>query len=478
MHDAGLLVLTSLLPMAVGVLAFLLPSSARVLALPGWLLTTASIAVPAARYSGPLHYVLGAWPASLGITLAADGLTLAFMLMAAAVFGAVLAYAAAYYAADSGEARYFPPLAWLLWSALNAVFMAGDLFNLFVALELLGLCAVGLAALNGRGAALAASLRYLLAILGASNLFLLAVTLLYASTGVLTLEGIATRLAAGPAAALAGALLLVSLALKTALLPLHFWLPPAHAGATTPVSALLSALVIKASFLALLRLVQVLGPAVNVTAAGSLLAVLGAIAVLWGSAAALAQDRLKMMVAYSTVAQVGYLFIALGWVAQGSPAAAMAVQAAVLHTIAHGLAKAAMFLSAGSLIRAAGRDDLAAARGAAATQPLLIFAFGLAAMSLVGLPPSMGFAAKWQLLRVSFATGDWWLTVVVLVGSLLAAAYALRLLALAFAQTQRAATTALRPGLRLVPFAVALAAAVGGLFSAPLLSQLGLAAPP
>jgi formate hydrogenlyase subunit 3/multisubunit Na+/H+ antiporter MnhD subunit len=468
MTDPGaLLALGVLGPMAFGALSLLAPGAGRRLTLPAWLLVTALVALPAALYRTPIGYPLGAWSAPLGIPLVADGIALLMLLLTAAVFGAVFLYAHAWFTPQSREDRLFRPLAWLLWSALNATFLSGDLFNQFVTLELLSLCAVGLAALGGTRGALGPALRYLLAVLAGSNLFLLGVGLLYATTGVLALDEIAARLAPGPPTTMAIALLNTALVLKTALLPLHFWLPPAHAGAPAPVSALLSALVIKASFLVLLRIGLALEPAVDADMVRTLLAGAGAGAVLWGSAAALVQERVKMVVAYSTVAQVGYLFIALRWLSADTPVATLALEAIVFQVLAHALAKAALFLGAGALLKASGGDRIDTLRGMATREPLLVFSVALAGASLVGLPPSLGFAAKWQLLQAALQAGDRVLALVILAGSLMAAGYVYRLLRPTLADSVPSLSGGtLGAGMRLAPFILALLAVGGGLAAA------------
>jgi multicomponent Na+:H+ antiporter subunit D len=465
-----------LVPLLLGALSFVLPRAARGLALAGALLMAGLVLPAVSVATGPIAYELGGWPPPLGIALVADGISFAFLALTVLVFGGVMLYALAWFEPDGHTGRHFWPLAWLLWAALNASFVASDLFNLFVSLELLSLTAVALAALEAQRAALAAALRYLLAVLAASNLFLLAVALLYGATGVLSLDQMGARLEPGHTASLALALLVVALALKTALLPLHFWLPPAHGSAAPPVSALLSALVIKASLVALLRVWMALAPEAQAGAASLLLAALGAAAILWGSIAALQQQRLKLVIAYSTVAQIGYLFVAFGWLLGVSPVGRLALEGLVLQGVAHGLAKSAMFLAAGGLVLAAGRDDLAGLRGAAARQPRLVFALGLAGASLVGLPPTLGFAGKWQLLGAALAAGHWVLFGVLLAGSLLAAAYVFRVLRLTFMPLpEDAPPQPPQPAaLDLVPLLLALAAALGGLGSAALLDRLDL----
>ena len=166
---------------------------------------------------------------------------------------AVSVYASGYFS-DDRQRRYFWPLWLLLWSGLNALFLSADIFNIYVTLELIGLAAVALAALPGMAASLNAAMRYLLVSLLGSLVYLLGVALLYANYQLLDLIALGETVAPGMLTWLAMGMMTVGLMLKTALFPLHFWLPPAHANAPAPVSALLSALVVKASFYLLLRL--------------------------------------------------------------------------------------------------------------------------------------------------------------------------------------------------------------------------------
>jgi formate hydrogenlyase subunit 3/multisubunit Na+/H+ antiporter MnhD subunit len=158
---------------------------------------------------------------------------------------------------------------------------------------------------------------------------------------------------------------------------------------------------------------------------------LGAGAIVWGSCQALVQARLKLLVAYSTVAQLGYLFLIfpLGAVGDGGFAAWAGV---LLLLVSHAFAKAAMFLVSGNVLRAAGHDRIGDLAGLTRTLPVSMFALGLAGISLVGLPPSGGFAGKWLLLNASLVQGQWWWAAVILGGSLLAGAYVLRPLTGAF----------------------------------------------
>ena len=223
---------------------------------------------------------------------------------------------------------------------------------------------------------------------------------------------------------------------KAALYPFHLWLPPAHAGAPAPASAILSGLVVKAPFFLTLRLWFDVMPGIPERAAAQLLGVLGAAAIILGSVVALRQARLKLLIAYSTVAQIGYLFLIFPLALHpetGHPWSTAAWTGGILQAVSHAFAKAAMFMAAGLIAEALGHDRIAGLAGVGRVLPLTVFAFALGGMSLMGLPPSGGFVAKALLLTAAIAEGQWWWTLVVLVGGLLAGGYVFLVLARAIA---------------------------------------------
>jgi formate hydrogenlyase subunit 3/multisubunit Na+/H+ antiporter MnhD subunit len=219
--------------------------------------------------------------------------------------------------------------------------------------------------------------------------------------------------------------------MKAALFPMHFWLPPAHANAPSPVSALLSALVVKGSFYILLRLWFEAFTPLATPATASILGWLGVAAIVWGSIQALRQPRLKLLVAYSTVAQLGYLFLVFP-LASSEASGFTAWSGCLLFLGAHACAKTAMFLTAGNILHAAGHDRIRDLDGITHVLPVSVFAFALSGISLVGLPPSGGFVGKWMLLDAGVSEGKWIWVTAILVGSLLAAAYIMRVLTHAF----------------------------------------------
>ena len=282
--------------------------------LPLGLAIAASILVTLLRAGGPLVYLLGGWPPPLGIVLRADSLSAVMLVTTAVVLGAVGVFAHAEFATPPGTQEARAPFAfWLLllavWAGLDTVFLAGDLFTLYVALELMTFAAVPLVCLDGRADTLAAALRYALFALIGSVLYLVGTVLLYGAHGVLDLVLLSRQIQPGPTTLVAAGLMTVGLLAKTALFPLHLWLPPAHAGAPAPASAVLSALVVKGSFFIVVRLWLGVMPGLPGFSAAQLLAALGAAAIVVGSVVALRQERLKLLIAYSTLAQIGYLFL-------------------------------------------------------------------------------------------------------------------------------------------------------------------------
>ncbi len=441
----GLLLALSVVVPVIGILALWLvrPRAVEWVALAALAgnLCIAAAALVAVRSSGTsLVYLVGGWLPPLGLALRADGIAVTLMAMTGLVVAATALYARGQFGfVASGPERRRPMVFWTMLlaitSALNLIFVGEDLFNLYVALELLTFAAVPLVSLDGSRATLAAALRYLVFALAGSVLYLLGVAVIYGAYGTLDLALLAGVRGADGALLLAIALMTAGLIAKTALFPLHLWLPPAHAGAPAAASAVLSALVVKGSFFLILRLwFDLLPPGLGTIGANGL-GMLGGGAVIVGSVLALRQARLKLLVAYSTVAQIGYLFLVFP-LATGSeassPFASLAWTGGVLQLLAHAFAKAAMFMAAGLVYEAIGHDRIAGFKGLGRVAPITVLTMTLAAISLVGLPPSGGFSAKWLMLNAALGEGAWWWAVIILAGGLLAAGYVFRILVPAF----------------------------------------------
>ncbi len=427
-----------IVPLTAGLLCFLFQRKTFAIALSAVLvnLLAACFLIGQLLTCGPMRYSMGGWQAPLGITLRTDGPAVLMLLMTGVTGFAITLYARGYFSFridDPGgtdrhqqQQRYFWPLWLLLLAGLNGLFLSNDIFNLYITLEIIGISAASLAALSGKPAARLASFRYLLSSLLGSLTFLLGIVFLYKSCGLLDLDLLRNLTENGPGVRAALALMSVGLLLKTALVPMHFWLPPAHANALAPVSAILSALVIKGSFYLLFRLwFEVFASSIT-TEALNVMGGLGAGAILWGAIQAMRQHRLKLMVAYSTVSQLGYLFVAFPLSRAADNAQVWSI--VIFMAMAHACAKSAMFMSAGTIFLHFGHDRIQDLTGVRASLPITVLAYGIAGVTLMGLPPSGAFIAKWLLLSWALASCQWWWVLVIIAGSAMAMIYVFRVI--------------------------------------------------
>lgn len=373
----------------------------------------------------PLYQWVGGWVAPLGIGLRLDGLSGFFLLMTGMVSFFVALYSFSFFKVEyQKQGKVFWFFFFFLWAGLNAFFLSEDLFNLYVALEVLSLTAVVLVALPGYRKAIKASLNYLFLSILASMFYLLGVAMLYANYGVLSMSLLSEKLVGTQAFAYALFPITIALAIKSALLPFHFWLPPAHSSTVAPASALLSSLVVKPPTYLMLRLwLEVLPKDKSLEYLSMVLSLMGALAILVGSYYAIRQKTIKMLLAYSTVAQMGYLFLMAPLYYHGENFKEAILQAFALQVFSHALAKASMFLSSGNAIYVAKRDELSYMPGFAHSHPFTFFALFFSGATLIGLPLSAGFVAKFLFLELSIRLGYFLQGGIMLLGSLLASLY-------------------------------------------------------
>lgn len=270
------------------------------------------------------------------------------------------------------------------------------------------------------------------------------------------------------------ALMLGGLMLKAAVFPLHGWLPVAHSHAWAPVSAIHAALVVKGSFFVMVRLWTSFSP--DSAALSQVMGMAGAAAVLWGGIMALGRQEIKQIVAYSTMSQLGYLLLVFPLTgASGGASAQLAWQGMWLLFISHGLAKAAMFLSVGNMVLAMGRADLEGLAGVDNYLPMSLLIFGLASATVIGLPVSGGFTAKWLLLHSAILSGQWHWIAVLSAGTLLGAAYIFRIFKYALVAGRDVHDYIHLPlGKEAAAFGLAMAAVLLGLFAKWPLTWIGL----
>ncbi len=423
-----LLVLSIFIPIASVLVAFVTGGRnverITLLTLPAGLAIAVAIAAAKGQTAAPIVYLVGGWAPPLGVALRADGLSAVMLIVAAVVICAVGIYARADFRMPPGLAEARAPFAfWILllsiWSALNLIFLAGDLFTLYVGLELLTFAAVPLVCLDGRAETFQAALRYLLFALLGSVLYLAGTVLIYGAYGTLDIVLLSQRIRPEPVTIIAAALMTAGLLAKAALFPLHLWLPPAHASAPAAASAVLSALVVKGPFFIAVRLWFDVMPSFPDQTARQVLAALGAAAIVFGSILALRQTRLKLLIAYSTLAQIGYLFLMFPLASHNG----IALSGGILQAMSHATAKAAMFMAAGLIYAALGHDRIAGLSGAARSLPVTVLAFALGGVALMGVPSSGAYLAKDLLLQASDETGQWWWAAIIQAGGIFTGAY-------------------------------------------------------
>lgn len=450
--------------------------------------------------AGVPHVLRLRGPVGPEVALVADGLAMSMVVMTAVVTLAVVAFAVAEdLRGPEGRHAAYWPLLLALWGGLNLLFLAGDLLTAYLMFELIALCGALLVTLRGGRASLLAGTRYFYAELVASTTMLLGVALVWWRAGTVVFDGLGPALAGDPLGQVGLAVVTAGLLLKLPLAPLHFWLPAAHTVAPGAVSPVLSGVMVKAAFAVLVRIWFLSAPGLAPLSLVQLLGALGALAVLWGSVSALRADELKRLIAASTVAQIGLMFLLPPLVAAGS---ADGWTGGVVLAVTHALAKAAILMVAVVVNESAreawalhrvvaggrsqalpgGRLDperppLAALRGSAARRPVAVMAFGVAALSLVGLPPSGGFVAKWYLLLGSVAAGQWWWAVVVVLGTLLTVGYLMRFIRPAFAPPPEEPTARRVDARDVVALVLALTTVVVGLWPGPLVDLVGVGGP-
>jgi proton-translocating NADH-quinone oxidoreductase chain N len=333
-------------------------------------------------------------------SLRADGLAVLLGLVATGLGIAVLAYNLASMRGDRDRPLY-ATLVLLLVLGVAGLGLAGDLFNLYVFFELMALASYALVAYHReRPDAAEAGMKYLVMNGAGSLLALVGIGVVYLSTPTGSLD--LRVLAAGPmppeAAVLAAALLIAGFGVKAAVVPMHTWLPDAYTAAPTGITAMMGGVVTVSGLVAMVRAVTalpLLGGTPDVPASmGLLLGFLAILTMTVGNLTAIQQKDLKRMLAYSSVAQVGYILLGFAAGLAFGAVATIAVVGALFHVVNHALMKGGAFLAAGALERTHGTRDLAALRGAARASPWVGAAFGVFVLGLAGVPPMAGFLSK------------------------------------------------------------------------------------
>jgi multicomponent Na+:H+ antiporter subunit D len=354
---------------------------------------------------------VGGWRAPIGITLVADRLAAFMLVVALVVMLAVLVYAIGQPGAERDHVG-FHPVYLILVAGVAAAFLTGDLFNLFVAFEIMLMASYVLITLGGRPEQVRSGMSYVVIGLIASLLFLMTLAFVYAATGTLNMADLSVKIATLPSGVRSGLalLLIVVFGIKAAIFPLFFWLPDSYPTAPTPVSAVFAGLLTKVGVYAIIRSQTLLFPAD--TQPGTLLLVVAGLTMVVGVFGAVSQNDVKRILSFHIVSQIGYMILGLGLFTVAG------IAGAVIYVINQIVVKTTLFLVAGLVEERAGTSDISKLSGIARLEPMLGVLFLLPALSLAGIPPFSGFVAKLALVDAGVDAGSYAIVAVSLAVSL------------------------------------------------------------
>ncbi|TCO72723.1 monovalent cation/H+ antiporter subunit D family protein [Chromatocurvus halotolerans] len=420
-----------------------------------WLLTclvtitafAISVSLLGTVYStGTISYELGGWEPPWGIEYRIDLLSAYVLLIVSGV--AALVAVASRQGLDADVATDKQPTLYVLYclclAGLLGIVATGDLFNVFVFLEISSLSTYALIAMGPHRRALWASYQYLVVGTIGATFLLIGIGFIYSLTGTLNMQDIAARLPlvdADRTVHTAFAFIVVGVCLKLALFPLHFWLPNAYTYAPSIVTAFLAATSTKVAVYLLIRLhYSIFGAnfALDVLPLNLLFLILGLAGVFAASLVAVQQPNVKRLFAYSSIAQIGYMIVGLGL------GTVIGLQATLLHLFNHALMKGALFLAIAGVVYRVGGSDLAHFAGLGRLMPWTMAAIVIGGLSLIGVPLTVGFISKWYLVLGAIEAGLWPVAGLVLIASVLALFYVWRIVEVAYFESPTALTESAR----------------------------------
>ncbi|OEF97864.1 complex I subunit 5 family protein [Desulfuribacillus alkaliarsenatis] len=376
---------------------------------------------------GALTYAFGGWLPPWGIAFIVDPMSAFIVLVTNVLFTLAVLYGGAYlYGMHWLRTGCYYSLFFLMVAGMSGMLISADLFNIFVFMEMSSLATYVLIAFAGTRANFAAFRYLIIGTLGA-KFYLLAVAYIYGLTGSLYFLDVAERLQPyeqTTAMIIIMLLIVAGFGLKMALFPMHGWLPDAHTYAPSTISAMISGVMIKVPAFVLFKIFFfVLGVDQFYTMPILMIAgILAAAGMIVGSVMALLQKECKRMLAYSSVAQIGYVILGF------SIGNVYGVIGGLLHIVNHAVMKSCLFFVAGAVKWHKQSDSIDNFKGLGRSMPLSMAAFTVAAFSMIGLPPTAGFFSKWYLLKGAVLENLWFFVIVIVISSLLNAIYFFRII--------------------------------------------------
>lgn len=383
---------------------------------------------------GMMTYRIGGWDAPWGIEYRLDTVGAFVIVIVAAIGAVVMPYARHSVASEVEKDRHylFYAMALLAQAGLLGITITGDAFNLFVFLEISSLSTYVLISLGRDRRALTAAYRYLIMGTLGATFYIIGVGLMYQMTGTLNIADLSTILpAVSDTRTILAALafLTVGISLKMALFPLHTWLPNAYTFAPSAVTAMIAATATKVSVYILLRIIFTMFGEVDVFATFPIQPVLigmALAAMFLASLSAIWQENVKRMMAYSSIAQIGYMVLGVALASEAGLAGG------IVHLFNHALMKGAAFLALGAIIYGTGAVTLKDLEGIGKRMPMATAAFVVAGLGLIGVPLTAGFVSKWQLVSATLELNMWPMAALILLSSLLAIIYVWRVFEVAY----------------------------------------------
>lgn len=400
-------------------------------------LITVSVIANTVLTQGAITYQAGGWAAPYGITFVVDALSVFMLLITAIVSLACNLYSWSYIKDKGKESGYYVFLNFMM-AGMSGAFTTGDIFNLFVMFEIVLMSSYALISFTGTKESLFTSLKYVVLNLVGSSLMLVAIGGLYSITGTLNMADMAVILsqdAVNTAPVLGLSLILFCVfSIKTGLVPFHFWAPPVYANSPPPASAMMAGISKKVGIYAIIRLYITIFYGANVPqnaalfagetlslATGLLLVLLGSATIILGGLSAINRKKLDQVLSYSSVGQIGFIAIPIGFaIIFDSPNALIA---ALVYLLAHSLAKPALFMMSGLIENVTGTTKIDELGGLSENSFLLAAAFFISAFSLVGIPPLLGFFGKMLVFQTAINQGAYIILVILLGGALTSLIY-------------------------------------------------------